>query len=98
MSLSLAIQQITAPNWWNEPSEPWKSNRKRLNETAEMREKFIASFARKRKPATMDQLSKEFDCTIAKIRSLAEPFIRSGRLTRGEDANGKVTLVRGDRS
>jgi len=97
MSLSLALAQIQAPNWWNNPVEPWKSNRKRLNEMAEMREKFIASFSRKRKPATMEQLSKEHDCTIARIRSLSEPFIKSGRLVRGVDAKGKVTLSNGGR-
>lgn len=97
MSLSMAIQQITAPNWWNSQSEPWKSNRKRRNETAELRAAFIAALSRKRKPATMEQLAKENDCTIARIRSLAEPFVKSGQLVRGVNADGKVTIKKADK-
>ena len=90
--LSKAIQQITAPNWWNDPTEPWKSNRKRLNETAELRAKFIKSFERRRKPVGMEQLAKEFDCSVAKIRALAGPFVESGSLVRGVNEEKKVTL------
>ncbi len=95
MSLSLAIQQITAPNWWNDPVQPWKSNRKRLNEIAELRAEFIKSFERRRKPVSMDQLAKEFDCTVAKIRGLAGPFVESGQLVRGVNEDKKITLAKG---
>ena len=98
MSLSLAIQQITAPNWWNDPVQPWKSNRKRLNEIAQLRQKFIAGFALKRKPSTMQELAKQHDCTVARIRALADPFIKSGRLIRGVNSDGLVTLEKGDKS
>lgn len=90
--LSLAIKQIIAPNWWNEPTAPWKTNRKRLNESAEKREQLFKSISRKRKPVTMNQLAMEHDCTIAKIRSMAEPYVRSGVLIRGQNDDGKVTL------
>ena len=90
--LSLAIKQITAPNWRNDPTAPWKTNRKRLNESAEKREQLFKSISRKRNPVTMFQLAMEHDCAIAKIRSMAEPYVRSGMLIRGQNDDGKVTL------
>jgi hypothetical protein len=93
--LSKAIEQITAPNWWNEQSEPWVTNRKRLNETKEQRAKFIKSFDRRKGKVPFEQLAKEFDCSIQKIRGWALPFIESGKLVRGTNEDGKVTLQKG---
>jgi len=92
MSLSQSLHQITLGTWWNDPQQPWKSNRKRLNEIAEQREIFIATMNRKRKPVTLEQLAKEFDCTVAKIRGWAGPFVESGQLVRGVNEDKKVTL------
>lgn len=95
MSLQLAIAQITAPNWWNEPTQPWKSNRKRLKQTEEQRKLLIASILRKRTPKTMAELAAEHDCTVAKIRSLVEPYLKSGVLVRTINAENKVTISKG---
>lgn len=95
MLLSHAIKQITAPNWWHEPQQPWVTNRKRLNEIKEQRAKFIRSFDNRQGSATFDELAKEFDCSIQKIRGWALPFIESGKLVRGTNEDGKVTLQKG---
>lgn len=95
MSLRLAIAQITAPNWWNEPSEPRKSNAKKRNETAEQRKLLLASILRKRTPKTMAELAAENDCTVAKIRSLVDPYLKSGALVRSVNAENKVTISKG---
>jgi len=95
MSLQLALAQIQRPSWWFSRNEPWAepdSNKARANETAQLRAQFFKSFDNRNNPATMEQLSKEFDCTTAKIRSIADPFIKSGNLIRGINSDNKVTL------
>lgn len=94
MSLTIALSQISKPSWWNDPPEPWQTNRKRLAETSEQRDLLLASIQRKRTPKTMAELADENDCTVAKIRSLVAPFIESGVLVRGVNADGKVTIAK----
>lgn len=92
--LSHSINQITRPTWWNEPTQPWESNRKKRNEAAALRAEFMAALKRKRTPQTMDQLAKEFNCSVAKVRSMAEPFVKSEEIVRGINSEKRVTLER----
>ena len=80
------------PNWWYEPTHPWKTNRKRLAETEEQRKLLLASILRKRTPKTMAELAEENDCTVAKIRSLVDPYIKSGVLVRSINDDRKITI------
>lgn len=97
MSLKLALSEIAKTSWWNEPHQPWKSNKKRLANVEEQRKLLLASILKKRTPKTMAELAEENDCTVAKIRALVAPYVDSGVLVRGVNDEQKVTIFKGSK-
>lgn len=91
MSLSIALNQITRKTWWNDPPQPWKSNKKRLNDSAERRIKLFNQIKRHGRPVLFSSLAESNQCTIQVIRGLSNQMVIDGKLRRVQ-IDGKMAL------
>ena len=82
MSLALALDQVQRGTWWNEPSEPWRSNTAARKRSEEDRQALLRILRAAGQPIPIKQLADMAELALMSVRNLMAPAIASGQVRR----------------
>ena len=82
MSLANALDQIQRQSWWNEPPEPWKSNRNAREQSASVRKDIENMISSTDGPVLVRDMAKQIGVPLMTVRNLCSQLVTSGFATR----------------
>lgn len=99
MSLSIALSQIQQPSWWNNPAEPWKSNKPAREQSACLRKEIERRLIQAGQPIRMCDLAEQLGVSRMTVRNLGMQLIETGGFKRLKiDGISALTVATGEQS
>lgn len=98
MSLTLALQQITAPNWWNNHpatliKPPRAGSTQRMKDVADKRKTLLKALKEIGGPVLLDSLVEYVGMTKSSVMHNLEILAKDGEAAKSNKKIGKRTCV-----
>jgi hypothetical protein len=76
------LDQIQRGTWWNEPTEPWRSNIGQRAKNARAKEETVATVRAQGRPVSIAWIAEHYGISAFAARNKVRPVVQDGRLAR----------------
>jgi len=80
--VAFGLDQIQRGTWWNEPTEPWRSNIAARQRSEEHRQCLLRLLRIAGEPVAIKDLADRAGMTIHSVRNLLKPALEAGSAQR----------------